>query len=198
MKCWQRWCNSLRCFDTISFVSLNGKGHSQQKDDYLATLVAQGGRDSQIAGLNATAWVAGQACRACGVGILVHGRRRSRPAWHIYIYIYIYIYICLAYMLDSCQQKPVQGPQKLKKNASFCRTEPSRVTVQGPPKSQLEGHSASPKMRRECGPSTGSLVGPEPAFKLVIFESCFCFTHFSWNPYFYSVCVQIPFKMLNF
>ena len=70
----------------------------------------------------------------------------------------IYIYVCW-----TATRKPVQGPQKLK-NAAFSRMEPFWLTVQGPPNSQLEGHRASLKMRRECGPWTGSLVGPELAF----------------------------------
>ena len=82
------------------------------------------------------------------------------------------------------------GPTK-KKKTSFCRLEPFWVTVRGPPNSQLEDHRASLKMRRECGPWTGSLVGPEPVFKLGHFW-LFLLPSFCLKPYFYSVCVQIP------
>ena len=57
---------------------------------------------------------------------------------------------------------------------------------------RLEDQHKSPKLRQICGPWAGSLVGPEPAFKLVILGSFLGFPHFAWNLYFYSVFVQIP------
>ena len=55
----------------------------------------------------------------------------------------------------------------------------------GPPDSQLEGHRASLKLRHECGPWTGSLVGPEPAFKLVIVDSFLLLPSFCLKPLFF-------------
>ena len=57
---------------------------------------------------------------------------------------------------------------------------------------RLEDQHKWPKMRQICGPWTGSHVGPEPALKLVILGFFFGFPRFAWNPYFYSVFVQIP------
>ena len=117
------------------------------------------------------------------------------------MYIYIYMHACWTAASGSTwhlPRKPVQGPQKIK-NRFFLQNGAFWVTVRGPPNSQLEGHRASLKMRRECGPWTGSPVGPEPAFKLVIFDSFFRFPHFAWNPnYFYSVLYKLQFKMLKF
>ena len=78
------------------------------------------------------------------------------------------------------------------KNVFFSAERSPLHDSSGSTKSRLEDHHATPKMRPECGPWTGSLVGPEPAFKLVILGSFVCFPHVAWNPYFYSVFVQIP------
>ena len=91
-------------------------------------------------------------------------------------------------------RKPVRGPQKVKKNF-FLQKGAFWKAVRGPPNSQLEGHRASLKMRRECGPWTAPPVVPEPPFKLVIFDTFVCFPHFAWNPYFYSVLYKFSFKM---
>ena len=69
--------------------------------------------------------------------------------------------------------------------------------VRGPPKRQLEDHRASLKMRRECGPWTAPPVVPELPFKLVIFDTFFCFPHFAWNPYFYGFLFKFSFKMFK-
>ena len=67
----------------------------------------------------------------------------------------------------------------------------------GSTKRRLEDHQKSLKMRHICGPWTGSLVGPEPAFKLVILF-LLLFPHMTWNPHVYSVLYKSPFKMLKF
>ena len=122
----------------------------------------------------------------------------THMSFHVAIYVYMYVYI-YTYLLDSRRRAHLTPSQKAgsgtTKDLSAERSPLSDGS--GSTKSRLEDHRATPKMRPECGPWTGSPVGPEPAFKLVLLASFHCFPHFAWNPYFYSVLYKVPFKMLN-
>ena len=121
----------------------------------------------------------------------------------MYLYIYIYIYIFFFFFLldsrfwapTSTSHKPVQGRKGMKKKVSFCRTEPLEwrcgvhAPVKGPPCNAENELSLWPLNRLACGHRAGFQIGNFGIFLLV--------RSFAWSPYFYSVSVQCPAKMLN-